>query len=52
MNRIVDIVVAALGVATVVALTRPKSQGPQFVKALGDAATGLVMGASGQNIKY
>jgi hypothetical protein len=52
MNKLVDIVMAALGVAAVVALTRPKSQGPQFAKAVGDAATGLVMGASGQHIKY
>lgn len=52
MNRIVDIVTLALGVSAIVVLTRPRSQGPAFVKAIGDAATGLVLGASGQRLKY
>lgn len=51
MNKLVDVFVAAFGVATVLVLTRPGSQGPAFVKAVGDAATHLVQGASGQKLK-
>lgn len=51
MNKIVDIMVAAFGVATVLVLTRPGSQGPAFVTAVGNAATHLVQGASGQKTK-
>lgn len=48
MNKLVDIITFALGVSAVLVLTRPGSQGPGFVKAVGDAADGLVRGASGQ----
>ncbi len=50
MNKIVDLVTFALGVSAVLVLTRPGSQGPGFVKALGDSAVHLVQGASGQKI--
>lgn len=48
MNRLVDVLTYALGVSAILVLTRPKSQGPQFVSAIGNAASGLVKAASGQ----
>jgi hypothetical protein len=48
VNKIVDVLTYALGVSAILVMTRPKSQGPAFVKSLGDAAAGLVKSASGQ----
>lgn len=54
MNRIVDFLVFSLVVAGIMVLTRPGSQGPQFVRAIGggvsqiiNAATGTPAGATG-----
>lgn len=50
MNRITDLVTYAFLVSGILVLTRPGSQGPKFVSALGGSITGLVQGASGQKV--
>lgn len=50
MNKLVDIGTYAFLVAGILVLTRPNSQGPAFVRALGGSFTGLVQGASGQKV--
>jgi len=48
MNKWVDVVVVAFIVGGILVLTRPNSQGPQFVRALGSAFSGLLATATGQ----
>jgi hypothetical protein len=48
VNRVVDVVTYAFIVAGILVLTRPGSQGPKFVTALGSSFTHLVQAASGQ----
>ncbi len=55
MNRLADFLVFSLVVAGIMVLTRPRSQGPAFVRAIGgavsqviNAATGTPTGATGQ----
>lgn len=50
MNRVTDIATYAFLVAGILVLTRPKSKGPQFVRSLGGAFTGIVQAASGQPV--
>lgn len=47
MNRLVDIGTYAFIVAGIVALTRPGSQGPNFVGAIGQAFSSILQSASG-----
>lgn len=48
MNRLVDLGTYAFLVAGILVLTRPGSQGPKFVSALGSSFSGIVRAASGQ----
>ena len=48
MNEAADIMGYAFLVAGILVLTRPGSQGPKFVTALGSAITHLVQASSGQ----
>lgn len=48
MNRIIDLGTYAFLVAGILVLTRPGSQGPRFVSALGSSFSGIVRAASGQ----
>jgi hypothetical protein len=48
MNKWVDVVVIAFVVGGILVLTRPGSQGPSFVRALGGAFSGLLATATGQ----
>lgn len=48
MNRLVDLGTYAFLVAGILVLTRPGSQGPKFVTALGSSFSGIVKAASGQ----
>lgn len=50
MNRAADVIVYALGVAGILVMTRPGSQGPGILKAFGNATVGLVQAASGQKV--
>lgn len=50
MNKAVDVVTYAFMVAGILVLTRPGSQGPSFVRALGGSVTGLVQASSGQRV--
>lgn len=50
MNSITDIATYAFVVAGILVMTRPGSKGPQFVRSLGGAFTGIVQGASGQRV--
>jgi hypothetical protein len=52
MNKVFDVGFYAFVVAGTLVLTRKGSQGPAFVKAAGDALTGLVQGASGQKVSH
>lgn len=47
MNRITDIFVYSLVVAGILVLTRPGSQGPAFVTALGTAWSQILRSATG-----
>lgn len=47
MNKIVDIFTFALVVAGIMVLTRPGSQGPGFVSAIGSAFASIVTSATG-----
>jgi hypothetical protein len=51
INRVVDVVTYAFIVAGILVLTRPGSQGPKFVQALGGSFTHLVQAASGQSVR-
>jgi hypothetical protein len=48
MNRIFDLGTYAFLVAGILVLTRPGSQGPRLVSALGSSFSGVVRAASGQ----
>lgn len=48
MNRLVDLGTYAFLVAGILVLTRPGSQGPKFVTALGNSFSHVVKAASGQ----
>lgn len=48
MNKLVDLGTYAFLVAGILVLTRPGSQGPRFVTALGSSFSGIVKAASGQ----
>lgn len=48
MNKLVDLGTYAFLVAGILVLTRPGSQGPKFVSALGSSFSGIVKAASGQ----
>jgi hypothetical protein len=48
MNRIVDLGVYAFIVGAILVLTRPNSQGPKLVSALGSSFSGVVRAATGQ----
>ena len=48
MNKIADLATYAFLVAGILVLTRPGSQGPKFVTALGSSFSGIVKAASGQ----
>jgi hypothetical protein len=50
VNRLIDVITYAFVVGGILVLTRPGSQGPQFVRALGGSITGLVQGATGQKV--
>lgn len=50
MNKITDIATYAFVVAGILVLTRPGSKGPQFIRSLGGAFSGVVQAASGQKI--
>lgn len=50
MNKAADIATYAFLVGGILVLTRPGSQGPAFVRALGGSFTGLVQGATGQRV--
>lgn len=47
MNRIVDFFVFSLVVAGIMVLTRPGSQGPSFVRAIGGAVSQVINAATG-----
>lgn len=50
MRRAWDFLVYGIVVAGILVLTRPGSQGPGFVSALGRAITGFAQGVSGQKV--
>lgn len=50
MNRIFDIATYSFLVAGILVLTRPGSQGPRFVNALGNSFAHVVQAASGQRL--
>lgn len=50
MNNVTDIATWSFIVAGILVLTRPGSQGPSLVRALGSSWTGLVQAASGQRV--
>ena len=53
MNKFADIASYAFIVGGILVLTRPGSQGPAFVGAVGHSIIGLVQSATGQHVgKY
>ncbi len=48
MRRAWDFLVYGIVIAGILVLTRPGSQGPSFVTAIGGALTGFAQGVSGQ----
>ncbi len=48
MNRLTDIFTYSFIVAGILVLTRPGSQGPSFVKALGSSYATIVKASTGQ----
>lgn len=50
MNRLFDIATYSFIVAGILVLTRPGSQGPKFVTALGSTWAHVVQAATGQKI--
>jgi hypothetical protein len=48
MNKLVDIGTYAFVVGGILVLTRPGSQGPSFVRALGSAFSNVVQASTGQ----
>ena len=51
MNKLVDVATYAFLVAGILVLTRPGSQGPKFVTALGSSFAHVVQASSGQAVK-
>lgn len=51
MNKIFDIATYSFLVAGILVLTRPGSQGPKFVTALGSSFAHIVQAASGQTVR-
>ena len=49
MNKLVDIATLAFVVAGITVLVRPQSQGPDFVKAVGNAFSGVIQSATSFN---
>jgi hypothetical protein len=53
VNKLTDIATYAFVVGGILVLTRPGSQGPAFIGAVGHSLIGLVQGATGQPVnKY
>lgn len=50
MRRLWDFLVYGIIVGGILVLTRPGSQGPGFVSALGSALTGFAQGVTGQKV--
>ena len=50
MRRFWDFLVYGIVVAGILVLTRPGSQGPGFITAIGGALTGFAQGVSGQKM--
>lgn len=50
MNRLVDIGTYAFIVGGILVLTRPGSQGPTFVRAIGGAFSNVVQASTGQKV--
>lgn len=50
MRKFWDFAVYGIAVAGILVLTRPKSQGPGLVTAIGGALTGFAQGVSGQKV--
>jgi hypothetical protein len=50
MNKFVDLGTYAFIVGGILVLTRPGSKGPQFVRSLGGAFSGVVQAATGQKV--
>lgn len=50
MNRLFDIATYSFIVAGILVLTRPGSQGPKFVTALGSTWAHVVQAATGQRV--
>jgi len=50
MRRFFDYLVYGIIIAGILVLTRPGSQGPGFVKALGGSVTGFAQAVSGQKV--
>lgn len=48
MNKLADVIGYAFVVGGILVLTRPGSQGPKFVTALGTSISHLVQAATGQ----
>jgi hypothetical protein len=46
MNKVADVAVAIVGVALIFVLTRPGSQGPSIVKAIGNSFSGAIQSAT------
>ena len=51
MNRLFDIATYSFIVAGILVLTRPGSQGPRFVTALGSTWSHVIQAATGQTVK-
>ena len=47
MNKVFEVLILAVYLAAVFTLVRPGSQGPSFVKALGDGLAGIIAAATG-----
>lgn len=50
MNKVFDGLYAAFIIGGILVLTRPGSQGPGFVRALGGSYAGIVQAATGQKV--
>lgn len=47
MNKTFEVLILVIYLAVVFTLVRPGSQGPSFVKALGDGLAGIITAATG-----
>lgn len=50
MDKIADIAAAVITVAAIFVLVRPGSQGPDFVKAVGESFSGVLGSATGGSV--